>query len=369
MKKLGFGLMRLPLTAQEDATSIDQPQLERMVDHFISQGFTYFDTAYPYHQGLSEAAARKALVQRYPRKAFLLADKMPVWLVKDPGDYQRFFDEQLQRCGVDYFDYYLLHTMGEQNYATTLKYGGFSFMKKLKAEGRAKHIGMSFHDKADVLDRILTEHPELEFVQLQINYIDWEDETIQAHACYDVAVKHGKPVIVMEPVKGGSLANLPPAAHQLLQAYRPGQSAASWAVRYAASLEHVFMVLSGMSDLTQLEDNTACMKDFEPLSAGEREVLDRAAGLITSSIDIPCTACRYCVDGCPKHIPIPDYFALYNNQKLFGLRPMHKNHYNNLTETLGRAGECIGCGQCESHCPQHIEIIKQLAKVAEVFEG
>lgn len=369
IKKLGFGLMRLPQLDENDPRAIDQEQMNKMVDLFMEQGFTYFDTAYPYHQEMSEGAAKKALVERYPRDAFLLADKMPVWLVNSAKDYQKLFDEQLERCGVEYFDFYLLHCLGEVNYANSVKYGGFDFVRKLKAQGKAKHIGFSFHDKADVLDKILTEQPDMEFVQLQINYIDWENDGVEARKCYEVATRHGKPVIVMEPVKGGALANIPSQAEKLFRQKRPDMSMASWAIRYTASLENVLVVLSGMSSMAQMEDSLSFMGDkFEPLDQEEKKLVQMAADIINGSIAIPCTACRYCVDGCPQNIPIPDYFALYNDQHAYGLFGNHENYYMNMTQSYGKASDCIECGQCQEHCPQHIEIIDRLKDVAKVFE-
>ncbi len=237
MKKLGFGMMRLPLTDPDDLKSIDQPEVNRMVDAFLEAGFNYFDTAYPYHQGTSEIAVGEALSKRHPRESFVLADKMPTFLVKAPADYPRIFEEQLERCKVSYFDCYLLHSLGAKTYEETLRYGGFPFVNRLKEEGRVRRVGFSFHDKPELLERILTEHPEMEFVQLQINYADWENESIAARRCYEVALRHHKPVIVMEPVKGGSLARVPEWAEPLFEARRPGKSAASWAIRYAASLD------------------------------------------------------------------------------------------------------------------------------------
>ena len=358
--------MRLPVTEEADPQSINQELLNRMVDYFLEKGFTYFDTAYPYHQGSSEVAAKKALVERYPRESFILADKMPTFFVTCTADYQKFFNEQLERCGVDYFDYYLLHNLGVKSYADTLEHGGFEFMQKVKAEGKAKHIGFSFHDKADLLDKILTDHPEMEFVQLQINYADWDNEGIQSHKCYEVAVKHNKPVIVMEPIKGGSLTNVPEDVDKLFKAQHPDMSAASWAVRFAASLENVFMVLSGMSMLEQVVDNTSYMQNMVPLSDTEKDVIKKATKMIRGSVAVPCTACQYCVDGCPKRIPIPKYFSLYNDQAQFGMLPAAV-YYSNLIQDFGKASDCIGCKQCEEHCPQHIAIVEQLKKVAEVF--
>lgn len=369
MKKLGFGLMRLPLLDASDVTAIDEAQLCRMVDAFLEQGFTYFDTAYPYHKQTSEGAIRRALVERHPRESYLLADKMPTFLVKGPEDYPKFFQEQLERCGVEYFDYYLLHTLGRDLYGKTKEYGGFDFVRKLKAEGKIRHMGFSFHDTAEVLDQILTEQPDMEFVQLQINYIDWDSERVQSGKCYEVARKHGKPIIVMEPIRGGALASLPGEAEALMKQCQPGLSVPSWAVRFAASLDGVMMVLSGMGSMEQLQDNTRYMKEFSPLSEEEKAVLEKVVEVIQNSVAIPCTSCRYCVDGCPENIPIPEYFSLYNRMEQTRDKGAEKEKYEEMVKDgkHGKASGCIGCRQCEEHCPQHIEVVQWIGKVAEVF--
>lgn len=372
MKKLGFGLMRLPLQDPDKPASIDMEVFKQMVDHYLAQGFSYFDTAYPYHQGKSEEAFRIAVAERYPRERYTITDKMPCWSVHKEADFQTIFDTQLQRCGVDYFDYYWLHALNKNYYAKMKQFHGFEFISRMKAEGKIKHIGFSFHDRASLLEQILSEHPEVEYVQLQLNYLDWEDPSVQARLCYETCVRHGKPVIVMEPVKGGSLAKVPAEVGEMFRRHLPDMSEASWAVRYAASLPNVMVCLSGMSNMQQLEDNVSYMKDFAPLTQEEQQLTDIAAGIIRHTIDIPCTACHYCTDGCPKHICIPEYFALYNNSRQFPER--QKQQMNNsamyymvYSQTHGKASACIECGQCKKHCPQHIDIPKQLKKVAQVF--
>ncbi len=366
-KKLGFGCMRLPVI-DGDMERIDDELFCKMVDTFMEQGFTYFDTAYPYHNQKSEGAVKRCLVDRYDRYKFYLADKMPMWSAKEYADYERLFAEQLERCGVEYFDFYLLHALYGERYEEGVKLGAFDFIQKMKAEGKIKHAGFSFHDTADVLDKILTEHPEMEFVQLQINYYDWESENVQSRKCYEVAVKHGVPIIVMEPVKGGTLASLAPQAAAVLDELNPNASYASFAVRYTASLENVFMVLSGMSDYEQLLDNTSYMKDFVPLSEKEQAGITKVVEELAKLPTIPCTKCRYCVDGCPQKINIPGLFQAYNNVIQFGDNAVSRRRYEDAISERGLASACVECGLCEEQCPQHLEIRSLLKDVANMFE-
>ena len=366
-KKLGFGCMRLPVV-DGDMERIDDELFCKMIDSFMEQGFTYFDTAYPYHNQKSEGAVKRCLVERYPREKFYLADKMPMWLAKEYADYGKIFKEQLERCGVEYFDFYLLHAMGKDRNAEAEQLGAYKFVQEMKAEGKIKHIGFSFHDTAEVLDEMLTNHPEMEFVQLQINYYDWESENVQSRKCYETAVKHGVPVIVMEPVKGGTLASLAPEAAAVLHGLNPEASYASYAVRYAASLEHVFMVLSGMSDFAQLEDNTSYMKEFAPLTAEEQEGIAKVVEELAKLPTIPCTKCRYCVDGCPQKINIPALFTAYNNVVQFGDNAVSRRSYENAIKERGLASACVECGLCEAQCPQHLEIRELLKTVTQTFE-
>ncbi len=369
MKKLGFGMMRLPLLNEEDKKSIDKKTVCQMVDTFMERGFTYFDTAYMYHEYESERAMKDVLVTRKDRDSYTLASKLPVMQLKEKEDMERIFNEQREKCGVEYFDYYLLHALDAEHYKTVKRLDCFGFAMQKKAEGKVKHVGFSFHDSAEVLDQILTEHPEAEFVQLQLNYLDWEDAKVQSRKCYETAVKHGKKVVVMEPVKGGTLAKLPKKAEDVLKALHPDWSAASWAIRFVASLENVMVVLSGMSTPEQMDDNTAYMKEFEPLTEKEKQVLlGEVVDSIHEAAKIPCTACRYCVEGCPMNIAIPEYFALYNDEITDKGNPEHAKRYAELTKEHGKASDCVECGQCEGACPQHLPAITWLKKVAEVFE-
>lgn len=371
-KKLGFGLMRLPRLDPNNEGSIDLEQTKQMVDTFLQRGFTYFDTAWMYCAFKSENAVKDALTSRHPRESYTLATKLHAAYIHSLDDRDAIFNTQREKTGVEYFDYYLLHDVGVEHYEIYKKYDCFAWIAEKKRQGLIKHMGFSFHDTAEVLDKILTEHPEMEFVQLQINYLDWDSEGVQSRKCYEVATKHGKPVIVMEPVKGGTLAKLPAAAETLLRATNPEASIPSWAVRFAASLPNVKMVLSGMSSTEQLLDNTGYMQDFAPLTQQEQAVIAQAVDIINASIAIPCTGCAYCTEGCPMHIAIPKYFSLYNaemqelKEKDF---TSQGTYYDNLTLKFGKASDCIACGQCESVCPQHLPIIENLKRVAKQFEA
>lgn len=365
-KKLGFGFMRLPKLDENDAASIDIEQTKKMVDTFLKKGFTYFDTAWMYHAFKSENAIKEALVDRYPRDRYTLATKLHALFIKTKEDRDKVFEEQLKKTGVEYFDYYLLHDMREEHYKIYEELDCFSWIKEKQKQGLVKKIGFSFHDTAEFLDRVLTEHPEMEFVQLQINYMDWENKSVQSRKCHEVAVKHGVPIIVMEPVKGGTLANVPEEVEKMFKKYNPDMSVPSWAIRFAASQKNVMMVLSGMSDMDQLLDNTSYMEDFKTLDEAEYEIIRNAVEIIHSQIAVPCTGCSYCTEGCPSSIAIPEYFGLYNEAKRM-ISEDTKDKYKKLLETSGKISDCVECGQCEEICPQQLPIINSLKDVEKHF--
>jgi len=372
-KKLGFGLMRMPTTEPGNDAAVDVEQVKQMVDLFIERGFTYFDTAWMYNGFASEGVAKQALVDRYPRESFTLATKLHAGFFDSLAGRDEVFNAQLKKTGAGYFDYYLLHGIEESMLPKYEEFDCFNWLLKKKAQGLVRHAGFSFHDSAELLDDILTRHPEMEFVQLQINYLDWESRWIQSRACYEVCRKHSKPVIVMEPAKGGTLAHIPEAAEKLLRDADASASVPSWAIRFAASLPGVMVVLSGMSSIEQMEDNTGYMSDFKPLTEAERALCFRAAEIINSQIAIPCTGCSYCTSGCPMGIAIPQYFSIYNEDMREHLEEkgwtINFTNYDILAGKHGKASDCIGCGQCESVCPQHLTIIDYLKDVAKHYEG
>ena len=366
--KLGFGLMRLPQNDPANPADVNVEMLKDMVDVFMEAGFTYFDTAIMYNNFASQKVIKEALVDRYPRDSFTLATKLHHGFINTKEDRDKIFEDQLQKTGAGFFDYYLIHGVEGGNLQKYEDLDCFAWLANKREEGLVRHMGLSFHDTAEILDDILTRYPDLEFVQLQVNYLDWESEWIQSRACYEVATAHGKPVVVMEPVKGGTLAAIPPEAQDVFAQLDPNASPASWAIRFAASLPNVGMVLSGMSDIAQMRDNVATMRDFEPLDEAEQAACFKAADVINAQVAIPCTGCAYCAPGCPMNIAIPQYFSLYNEVKREDME--HKGWtasfavYREMTRTFGAADECVECGQCESVCPQHLPIIELLKDVA-----
>lgn len=372
-KKLGFGMMRMPVTNPSDQASVDIDQVCRMVDHFLENGFTYFDTAWMYNGFASEDAVKKVLTSRHPRESFTLATKLHGGFIETFEDRDRIFDKQLEKTGAGYFDYYLIHGIDAGLIDKYEKLDCFNWALDKKEKGLIKHVGFSFHDTPQLLDKILTDHPEMEFVQLQINYLDWTSEWVQSKGVYEVARKHNKPVIIMEPVKGGTLADVPEAGVNIFKDADPDMSVPSWAIRFAASLEGVMVVLSGMSNMEQMIDNTSYMKDFIPLTEDEKKLCFKVADVINSKIAIPCTGCSYCTGGCPMQIAIPQYFSLYNEDMREDMAKkgwtINFSNYNAIGEKFGKASECIGCGQCEGVCPQHLPIVDNLRLVAAHYEG
>ena len=360
--KLGFGLMRLP----RKLGRIDVNQVARMVDLFMDAGFTYFDTARVYPG--SETATRKALVKRYPRDSFTIATKVNTLVAPTAKMARKQFDTSMRNLGVDYIDYYLLHSLMASNHKSYERLGLWDYVRDLKRQGKVRKFGFSFHAGPELLDSILSEHPDVDFVQLQINYADWENPRITSRANYEVARAHGKPIVVMEPVKGGALAKPAPEIRALMDAAAPGASYASWAIRFAAGLDGILAVLSGMSNIAQMENNISYMREFRPLGAEEMDVIRRAREIMGNARDIPCTACRYCVDGCPRQIPIPDVFAAMNLQLVGGQMEEARSAYAEAIGKGGPASACVACGRCESTCPQHIDIIEQLRACAAALE-
>ena len=363
-KLLGFGCMRLPMKGDE----VDTDEFSRMVDAFLENGFNYFDTAHGYIGGRSEKALKVSLTSRYPRERYLLANKLSGNYFNSYEEIFPLIESQFEACGVDYFDFYLMHGLDRSFFEHFKKCRAYDAGLELLKQGKIRHFGMSFHDNAEVLDQILTEFPKVEFVQLQFNYVDFEDAAVQSRACYEVCRKHGKPVIVMEPVKGGRLVDIPETAQRVFDELHGGSNA-SYAIRFAAGFEGIAVVLSGMGSMEMMNDNISYMKDFQPLSEREMAAVRTVSGIIREQEVVPCTACRYCVDQCPMHIAIPDLFACYNSKKTFH-DEVAQYYYDNVhTVGNGKASDCIRCGACEQICPQHLEIRDLLVDVATEFES
>ncbi|NLO46950.1 MAG: 4Fe-4S dicluster domain-containing protein [Clostridiales bacterium] len=362
--KLGFGFMRLPMSGKD----IDIEQTKQMVDLFMKKGFTYFDTAFGYANGKSEEALKTSLIDRYPRESFQIATKLPAWTAKNEKEAKDMFHISMERLGTKYIDFYLLHNVGQNRKKSFDDFGIWDYVRELKAEGLVKHIGFSFHDRADVLEAILNEHPDMEFVQLQINYADWENGSVESRKCYETALRHNKPIVVMEPVKGGALSNPAESVRRIFESANPTASVASWAIRFAASLENIITVLSGMSNVAQMEDNLSYMEQFKPLDAAELDVINKAREALDAIPSIPCTNCRYCVKDCPKNIAIPDFFTAMNRKMVFNDLNGAKGEYR-LAMMFGseNPAECITCGKCEEVCPQQIEIIDKLKDTVKLL--
>lgn len=364
MKKLGFGLMRLPMKDNV----VDLVEVNKMVDLFFKEGFTYFDTAHGYLSGQSEIAFREAVSKRYPRDSYTITNKLSETFFNSKEEIYTIFEEQLKCCGVEYFDYYFMHAQSSRNYEKYQKCNAYEVALELKEKGLIKHIGISFHDSAEFLDKILCDHPEIEVVQIQLNYFDYNDEGVQSKLCLDVCNKHKKMIAIMEPVKGGNLARLSPKASKVLDDLNNGSNA-SFAIRFACEQEGVFIVLSGMSNFEQMVDNLKTAKDLKPLSKEEHESINKVVEIIKTEDLISCTNCRYCVDGCPKKILIPDIFSdlnLWKNSLNWRGKYLYKEVH---TKESGKASECIKCGKCEAVCPQHLEIRKLLEKAVSEFES
>lgn len=374
MANLGFGMMRLPLLDENDFTSIDVEQVKEMVDVFMENGFNHFDTAFVYHEGVGEKTFKECVVDRYPRESFKIATKLPLFVITEESQLEPIFAQQLENCGVDYFDYFMLHNVSGFTENAWKNVDLYSFIERKKEEGYIKHIGISTHGNAEFLEEILFDHPELEFVLLQINYLDWEDENIESKKCLEVARKYGKQVMVMEPFKGGFLADVPEEAEKLMKDYNPDAPVTSWAMRFVAGLDDVSVTLTGASSLDQLKENIGSIKNSTPLNEEEMEIIRKVSEIINSNITVDCTKCRYCVDACPEEIDIAKIFDLYNKEKIMNKEGSSwtqlGNAYLNYSKLpdVGLASDCCECESCIAECPQQINIPEILKDVAKTFE-
>lgn len=369
MDKFGFGMMRLPQLDETDPTKVDVEEVKKMVDSYIKAGGNYFDTAYPYHNGVSESVLKEAVIERYPREDIIITTKLPIFSVNKPEDMEKFFNEQLEKCGVDYFDYYMVHNINEMTHHPVYDFDSFEFVRQKKHEGKIKNIGFSFHDKPEALVEALDAFPDCDFVQLQINYLDWDNSSIESKKCYDIATEYNKPVIVMEPVKGGALANLPEPAEKIFKEYDGRAENVSWALRFCNDLDNVFMILNGVSSLEQMKSSISIFNNIKPLNNEEKELIFKVRDIVNDLTPIKCTECNYCVEHCEMNIPIPKYFSTYNtyyiNKTQNGDPVNAAVSYLVLAETEGNgaANECIECGLCVQFCPQHLKIPELLKDV------
>jgi len=372
MSELGMGMMRLPLLDENDFKNIDYEQVFKMADKYMESGLNHFDTAYVYHEGVGEEAFRKAVVERYPRESFTISTKLPLFVITEESQLEPIFKQQLENCGVDYFDYYMLHNVSGLTENAWKNVDLYSFIQKKKEEGYIKNMGISTHGNAEFLEGLIEKYPALDFVLLQINYLDWEDEAIQSRKCYEVAKEHNIPIMIMEPYKGGFLADVPEEAQKLMKEYSPDKSIVSWAMRFVANLENVLYVFTGASTLEQLENNIDEFKNADPLNEEEMEILEKVKEIINSKITVNCTKCRYCVESCSSEIDIAKIFDMYNKHKMLGIDDWtpFSNAYLNYSKLpgVGIASDCIDCGICVDECPQHINIPEVLKDVAKTFE-
>ncbi len=372
MKKMGFGLMRLPQTDKDKPETINQEQVNKMIELFLEKGYTYFDTAYPYHNGKSEIALKEAL-KNHHRESYIVADKLPIFAITKEEEVEPIFKEQLERCGVEYFDYYLLHNISPFSEAGYIDVDSYKFLKQQKDAGKIKKLGFSSHGDAKYIEKYLQKYPDMDFIQLQINYLDWESQTIESKKCYEVAKKHDLEVIVMEPLKGGFLANIPEDANDLIKKFNPTLTPVELALRFVANLDNVFMVLCGVSSYKQMEENIEIFENMQPLSKEELDLIKQVSELINSKIIVPCTKCNYCINECPVNINIPYVFDLYNSEKLLnedGFTTYQVTYINYMkNKKNGPASACIDCGKCVEKCPQQINIPQVMKDVVESLEN